>query len=48
MKKINYYHGGALSSRRQETSVESCILGFRNFSKFATSKSEKGGTTVCL
>ena len=48
MKKENFFQGGALSSRRQETSVVSCILGFRNFSKFVTSKSEKGGTTVCL
>ena len=48
MKKKHFYHGGALPSRRQETSAVSCILGFRNFSKFVTSKSEKGGTAVCL
>ena len=48
MNKLTYYHGGFLPSRRQETSAVSCILGFRNFRKFVTSKSEKGGTPVCL
>lgn len=48
MKKTYFYHGGALSSRRKETSAVSCILGFRKFRKFVTSKSEKGGTAVCL
>lgn len=38
----------AWPSRRQETSAVSCILGFRKFRKFVTSKSEKGGTAVCL
>ena len=37
----------AWPSRRKETSAVSCILGFRNFRKFVTSKSEKGGT-ACL
>ena len=38
----------AWPSRRKETSAVSCILGFRNFRKFVTLKSEKGGTAVCL
>ena len=33
-------------TRRKETSVVSCILGFRNDSVFLTINGKKGGTTL--